>query len=200
MPFHLWPTTRRDFLAGLIAGGTSLALGHDAKAAKAEPDAWFALLSDTHIDADPARINLKQNMADNLKAVVKDILKAPSKPVGLLINGDLARLDGQPGDYTVLLKLLDPIRQAGIPIHFTLGNHDDRGHFREAMKPIVLTSSAVESKYVDSFNALGRRFVLLDSLDQVNHVEGTLGATQLAWLATELDLDKNPANPGVCPS
>jgi len=193
MPFHLWPTgphTRRDFLAGMVVGGASLTLKSGEAAARDDPDEWFALLSDTHIATDPSAIVRGEKMADNLRAVVVDILASPRMPVGLLINGDLALTDGRPGDYTTLLSLLEPIREAKIPIHFTLGNHDDRTHFRESMKAMIPAVSQVEAKYVDSFNALGRRFVLLDSLDQVNHAEGSLGPTQLAWFMRELDADK----------
>ncbi len=192
MPFHLRPenqTTRRGFLAGVALGGATIGIGR-ASAIETGSTGWMALVSDTHIDADPAAISRKQAMADNLKVVVADILASPDKPVGMLINGDLAKTDGQPGDYRTLLALLEPIRKAEIPIHFTLGNHDDRHHFRNALKAVLTTDPQVEDKFVDAFQILGHRFLLLDSLDKVNHVEGLLGTTQLAWLAKELDRDK----------
>jgi Icc protein len=193
MPFHLWPddhrSSRREFLGGIALGGIVLGLG--GRAVAEEPaEGWFALLSDTHIAANPATIGRTQNMADNLKAVVADILANPTRPVGLLINGDLALRDGQPGDYATLLSLLAPIRDAKIPIHLTLGNHDDRGPFREAIKGTVPTDLAVENKYVSNVSALGYRFLLLDSLDRVNVVDGRLGTAQLDWLARELDRAK----------
>jgi Icc protein len=193
MPFHLWPsasrTTRRDFLAGVALGGVALTRTEKASAGD-EDGPWFALVSDTHIPANMGQEALGQLPAENLRIVVADILARPRRPEGVLINGDLALKDGRPGDYAALLALLEPLRKAGVPIHLTLGNHDDRGPFREAIRGVAPAGSTVEEKYAGAFDVMGSRFLLLDSLDEVDKVPGRLGETQLAWLGRELDAHK----------
>ena len=193
MPFHLRSPdvrlSRRDFLAGLALGGATLALAEPAAGDEEGP--WFALVSDTHIPADRGQKAFGQVPAENLRIVVADILSRPRRPEGVLINGDLALKDGKPGDYAAFLTLLEPLRRAGVPIHLTLGNHDDRGHFRQAIRGLIPADSAVEEKHAGAFEVLGRRFLLLDSLDKVDKVPGRLGEAQLAWLAHELDAHKD---------
>lgn len=187
MPFHLLPTTRRGFLAGL-ASGVALASAASVRAADEEP--WLALVSDTHIPTNPGQAARGQVPADNLRAVVADILAQPRRPEAVLINGDLALKDGQPGDYATLLAALGPLRKAGLPLHLALGNHDDRGHFRDAIRGAIGAETKVEEKQVGVFESLGHRFVVLDSLDKVNGTPGRLGETQLAWLGRDLDAHK----------
>ena len=193
MPFHIWSSdvrlTRRDFLAGLALGGATLALAEPAPAGD-EEGPWFALVSDTHIPAQTGQKAFGQIPSENLRIVVADILSRPRRPEGVLINGDLALKDGKPGDYAAFLMLLEPLRRAGLPIHLTLGNHDDRGHFREAIRGVIPAGSTVEEKHAGAFEVLGRRFLLLDSLDEVDKVPGRLGEAQLAWLGRELDEHK----------
>jgi 3',5'-cyclic-AMP phosphodiesterase len=194
MPFHLWSPevrlSRRDFLAGLALGGATLALAEPAPAGDDEGP-WFALVSDTHIPADRGQRAFGQLPGENLRIVIADILSRPRRPEGVLINGDLALKDGKPADYAAFLTLLEPLRRAGLPIHLTLGNHDDRGHFRQAIRGLIPADSTVEEKHAGAFEVLGRRFLLLDSLDQVDKVPGRLGEAQLAWLAHELDAHKD---------
>jgi 3',5'-cyclic AMP phosphodiesterase CpdA len=193
MPFHLWPsagrTTRRDFLASLALGSVALTVADPAPAGD-EDGPWFALVSDTHVPANMGQKAFGQIPAENLRIVVADILSRPRRPEGVLINGDLALKDGKPGDYAALLTLLEPLRRAGLPVHLTLGNHDDRGHFREAIRGLIPAGSTVEEKYAGAFDVLGRRFLLLDSLDEVDKVPGRLGEAQLAWLGRDLDAHK----------
>lgn len=123
-------------------------------------------------------------MADNLRSVAAEILAQPERPRGVLIVGDLAFRDGQPGDYRTFVDLIEPLRSAGVPLHLTLGNHDDRDHFRTALEP---HDSAVVGKQVSLIDEPDVRFVLLDSLDRVNVTPGLLGQSQLRWLGDQLD-------------
>jgi 3',5'-cyclic AMP phosphodiesterase CpdA len=132
-------------------------------------------------------------MADNLRAVVADILAADSPPQGVLIDGDLALNDGQPGDYRTLIALLEPIRKAKLPLHLALGNHDDRDHFRDVLRDLIPAGSQVVDKQVGLVQGPrpAPRFVVLDSLDRVNVTPGKLGPNQLDWLARRLDAVPN---------
>lgn len=193
MPFHLSPvrSSRRRFLSTLAAGGAALGLGgRRADGADGPTGEWVALVSDTHIAADPGRSARGQLMAANLGEVVLDILGAKTKPAAMVIDGDLALLDGQAGDYATLIALIEPVRRAGVPIHLLLGNHDDRDRFRATLKGAIPKPSRVESKHLGAFEAAGHRFVLLDSLDKTNVTPGLLGPEQLAWLAADLDAAK----------
>jgi Icc protein len=199
MPIHLLPTpegrdaaapSRRDFLAGLALGGASLALGRPAPAAsRRDETGWYALVADTHIAADPAARTRGQTMADNLRAVVADILVLAREdaPRGVFIDGDLALKQGQPGDYRTFLTLIEPLRRAGLPIHLALGNHDDRDSFREILGALAPPETAVVARHVSIVQGPGARFVVLDSLDRPDVTPGVLGEAQRAWLARQLD-------------
>jgi hypothetical protein len=192
MPVTLWPQgdatlSRRAALGSLAGIGLAATLGRSSTPTEAPP--WYALVSDTHIAADPKATNLKQTMAENLRATVADILAQPSAPEGVVIDGDLALKNGQPGDYATLLGLLDPLRRAGMPIHMGLGNHDDRAHFRAALESRPAGDDTVLDKHVTVVEGPGARLVLLDSLDQVDVTPGLLGERQLGWLARILDAD-----------
>lgn len=198
MPFHFWPgdyqPTRREFVTGLTVGvgGMALALAEPTAMGVDERDArWYALVSDVHISHDTKKRVYGQNMADHLRAVLADILAVPVKPDGVLINGDLACREGKPGDYKTLFRLLEPLQKARIPVHFVLGNHDDRRVFRHAVASRASNKTQVTERQVAAFDAMGHRFVLLDSLDQVDQAPGRLGRAQLDWLANELDSQKD---------
>jgi 3',5'-cyclic AMP phosphodiesterase CpdA len=180
--------SRRGFLSGLAAGGASLALGLSSRAAAEEaPGAWYALVADVHIAADLSTRVRGEVMADNLRAVVADILASGTPPRGVLVDGDLALKDGQAGDYRALVSLLEPLRKARLPMHLTLGNHDDRAHFRDVLRDAVPADTRVVDKQVAVVEGPGLRLVVLDSLDQVDVTPGRLGREQLDWLAGQLD-------------
>jgi len=92
MPLHLPALPRRRFLHQAIAGATACFAGGPLRAAarpRVDPDFW-ALLSDTHIAADPAQVARGINMADRLGRVVTEILAEGSRPAGALVDGDLS--------------------------------------------------------------------------------------------------------------
>src|SRR2546423_11447127 len=72
------------------------------------------------------------NMTDHLVKAVAEVCALSPRPAAAEINGDLALGTGESGDYATLLDLLKPMRQAGVPIPLTLGNHDHRDRFRAA--------------------------------------------------------------------
>jgi len=181
------PTSRREFLAGLAGAGVGagLAVGCSGRAgSRGNAGGWYAWLADTHLAADPAAAMHGQVMAANLRAVVADILGASDPPRGVVIDGDLAQTDGQAGDYRALLAATGPLSRARIPIHLTLGNHDDRDTFRAVLGE---HAGAVAGKYVGAVDGAGHRLLMLDSLDHVNATAGRLGGPQRDWLARQLD-------------
>jgi 3',5'-cyclic AMP phosphodiesterase CpdA len=187
LPSHSHGLTRRAFLSGVVAGSAAISLRFPGAARADGATPWLAWLADTHIAADPAARNRDQVMAENLKAAVADVLAQADRPVGAFIDGDLALSDGQSGDYKTLLDLLAPLREARVPIHMTLGNHDDRAHFREALHAEAPPDKAIADKHVGLIDLGGIRLVLLDSLQRPNYTPGKLGPDQLAWPGRTLE-------------
>lgn len=150
------------------------------------PEHW-AFLSDIHIEANPATVSKQGvNMADNLRRVVAEVLAERQGLDGVIINGDCAYLEGLRPDYDTLARILAPLREAGLPIHCTLGNHDDRGPFHEAFADLCPAAPPVSGKLVSVVEGRCAHWVFLDSLRFVNKVEGEFGPEQLAWLGRYL--------------
>ena len=188
MPLHITPFTRREFLRRTVLASAGLLTipALRAAATKADPDRW-ALLSDTHIAADPAAVMRNVHLADHLRAVLSEVGALGAPPAGVFINGDCALDRGLAEDYATFTELLKPLTAAGLPLHMTLGNHDDREVFWSSIqdtKPAVLS---VASKYVSIVEAQRVNWFLLDSLEVTKQTPGRLGDEQRAWLAKALD-------------
>jgi 3',5'-cyclic AMP phosphodiesterase CpdA len=188
MPLHLPPLSRRAFLRRSIAAGAGLLTFPALRATEsdADPDRW-ALLSDTHVAADRSAILRNVNMTEHLEAAVKGVRALASRPAGVFVNGDCAVLKGLAEDYTTFSALIAPLRDAGLPIHLTLGNHDDRDVFRTALKDALPAAPPLASRHVSVVEGARANWFLLDSLDVVNKTPGVLGDEQRAWLAKALD-------------
>lgn len=189
MPLLLPSLSRRQFLQHSVGGAAALLLAGQARAAASrpvDPHAW-ALLSDTHIAGDKARVARDINLADHLTRVVNDVLAWDRRPVAALVDGDLALNTGEAADYATLGELVRPLRAAGIPLHLALGNHDHRDRFWTGLGVDRSAPAPVASKHVSVIPSPRANWFLLDSLDQTNVTPGVLGAAQLAWLGRELD-------------
>lgn len=159
-------------------------------AEKATDPHTFALLADTHIALDPKQVTRNTNMADNLAAVGREILALEKRPAGVFINGDLAFNRGEVKDYDVFIDLIKPVREGGVPMHLTLGNHDQRTNFRDHVPGVAPSEKApqpVEDKQVGIVESPRGNFFLLDSLNETNKTPGKIGEAQLKWLASALD-------------
>lgn len=176
MPITTLPVlSRRSFALTLAGAIATKAAGDEAR---------WALLSDTHIPQDPANEYRGFRPVENLKKVAPQV--EAWKPQGVMICGDLARLDGQPGDYTALQDLLAPVlRQT--PVAMALGNHDNRKNFLAALGASQKDPQPAKDRHVLSIDAGPVRVVVLDSLVQPNYTPGLLGKTQRLWLADHLD-------------
>lgn len=186
MPIHLPPLNRRRFLAATLAAGAGAMLPRSLLAETASEDPnCFVLLSDIHIgeSLDEEKHNLKP--AQSFQQIVKDIVALPNRPPRAIVSGDCAIHHGRPGDYALLGELVKPLREAGLSMHFALGNHDHRQHFLAAFPDA--TPSPVSDKHVSVLETPHANWFLLDSLDKTASTPGLLGETQLAWLGKELD-------------
>lgn len=204
MPIHLLPDSRRAFLRRTLIAGAGLALAPQLSAAMRRTDAnSWALLADTHISADPAAVKSKVVMADHLKAAAREIAGLPRRTSGVFVVGDCALSSGELGEYEQLTRLLDPVRDCGLPIHLALGNHDQRDNFRAVLDANPITCRPVADKQVALVQSQSVNWFMLDSLEKTLQTPGSIGADQLKWLAETLDANrKKPAvllihhNPG----
>ena len=198
MPIILPPIARRDFIKGsfVLSGATITAssfVAADSKSVRFDPNR-IALLADTHISDDPNRSYpgtkwpgspVKEeehewvNMADSLAQSAREIIELNPRPSNLIINGDCALSRGTEAEYKEFLRLIEPIRQAGITIHITIGNHDTREKLWKLLpflkkEQMGIHADVIELPYANIF--------LLDS-----GKKGILGEAQLDWLAQQLD-------------
>jgi 3',5'-cyclic AMP phosphodiesterase CpdA len=187
MPITLPPLSRRKFLATSLATGAGLLLRPVySQAAQADPHR-LALLSDVHIDADRAASEWGVVMFEHLHKTVAEVVGLEAKPQSVLINGDCAHMQGRSEDYKVLIELLAPLREAGMPIHLSMGNHDNR----ENLWSTIPRAQSHEGKLADRQIAIVEleraNLFLLDSLQKTNFTPGALGDEQVKWLSEALD-------------
>lgn len=189
MPLHLAP--RRTFLRRAALAGAALFATRHLPAAEAGASSRWALLSDTHIGPKPETIARETNMADHLRAVVKEITALPTAPTAVFINGDCALKAGLVDEYATFTPLLQPLTAARLPVHMTLGNHDDRANFWKALNHASDAARPVQSKHISVIESAHANWFLLDSLDVVDKPPGKLDTAQRDWLAKALDERKS---------
>ena len=199
MPVTLPPILRRKFIKGSLAFAGS-AIKTPAAFAKAGSRSAgldqnrVALLADTHISADPDLAypgtkwpgspvkeseHEKVNMAKSLADTAKNLIALNPLPAHLIINGDCAMSRGTIAEYKELLRLIEPIRIAGITVHVTIGNHDNRENLWKLLPFLKKEQMGIHAEVIELPHA---NLILLDS-----GRKGILGRQQLNWLAQELD-------------
>jgi len=153
-----------------------------------EKETRLALLADTHIPEDVENNYRGFYPYRNLEKIVPDILSSPTD--GVIIAGDLARLTGQPGDYTNLKKLLSPVAEK-TPIFMALGNHDNRENFLKVFNETPGEKPDLKDKHVTVVEKAPVRLIILDSLLFTDKVPGLLGKAQRQWLREYLNKSDN---------
>jgi len=160
------PITRRDVLkAGLALG----ALPFLPKASWSNPQRGgsFAYFSDTHV-------SLQRNVAEG-RAMLEEMGKF-FRPAFAINGGDVVDY-GWKGEYDSYDRVLAGL---GWKTHHIPGNHDVR------WSPLGLKIFDERvGKPFESFDALGCRFVLLDSTVPLSHY-GHYESAQLRWVEQEL--------------
>lgn len=182
MPMHIAGQSRREFLATTAAG--VFVVGSASEKSTEVDGRIVYLLNDTHIgEKQPP----DSPVPSHLRMVVSEILRRKQRPVAVIINGDLALRDGQPGDYEHFSRLIAPLAEGGVDVHLTLGNHDNREAFYGVLSERRPPREIVESKYVSVVRTPLVNFFLLDTLRETMVTQGTIGAEQLTWLTESLD-------------
>ncbi len=199
MPITLPPITRRSFLKGSLALGGTAVMPHlvwataDTERPRVDPNR-VALLADTHISDDPTQLYpgtkwpgspVKEdehewvNMADCLAQTAMSVIALNPRPAHLIINGDCALSSGTEGEYLELLRLVEPIRAAGVTVHVTIGNHDTRENLWRRIPFLKKEQMGLQAGVIELPHA---NLILLDS-----GKGGILGEEQLDWLSKQLD-------------
>ena len=203
MPITLPAINRREFIKGSFAlGGATItassllakAVGESARLDQNR----VALLADTHISADPNQAypgtkwpgspvkesdHERVNMAQSLATATKNVIVLNPLPAHVIINGDCAMSRGTIGEYKELLRLIEPIRVAGITVHVTIGNHDNRENLWKLLPFLKKEEMGIHTEVIELPHA---NLILLDS-----GRKGILGEKQMSWLAQELDIRTN---------
>lgn len=178
--FYQSPSRRQFLQSSLAAVGALSVLGVGRVMAAADSEeAHPAFLSDTHISEDVENNYRGFFMYRNLQKIVPQVIH--NSPEGVIISGDLARLEGQSGDYANLKKLLTPLSEK-TPVYLGLGNHDNRKNFLDTFSPSTVEEQAVKDKHVLVLRQGPVRLIILDSLLYTNRVAGLLGKAQRLWL------------------
>ncbi len=196
MPIELPPLSRRRFLGGILAAGAGLATGQNlwAEEKPLDPHRWL-LFSDVHIGETADTMRTDTNMAAHLKQAVKEAMAWDKRPAGMFVNGDCAYSSGKPAEYRTFVDLIKPIREAGLPVHITLGNHDHRDRFWEGVPEAKPKSIPLANRQVQIIETERVNWFLLDSLLETAKSPGECGKEQLAWLGKELDA--RPDKPAI---
>jgi Icc protein len=150
----------------------------------------WAFLADTHIASDANDHSGDFYPHRNLEKVIEQVLAKP--PEGMMIAGDVARLQGLEDDYVQVRKLLSPL-DGKVPVYMALGNHDNRTNLLAEFKNPPGRIQPVKGKHVTIVDAGPVRLVLLDSLFKTNETLGLLGKAQRDWLKAYLaESDETP--------
>ena len=148
------------------------------------------LMSDLHVPADPATQilgTLPYRLCEEAFAAIASLRSAPDATI---VTGDCAVTDGQAGDYAALSQLTAPLSG---PMHFVMGNHDNRERFWQAVPSARLSQTAGSQAGMIALQHAN--WFLLDSLRHTNEMRGAIGADQTAWLLASLDA--TPSKPAI---
>jgi len=177
-----------------MAGGAGLLLPRSLRAMSAAADPnYFALVSDLHLSADRNFSNHQtpglppSNMFANFQQVCGEILELSARPAAVIVNGDVAYHEGLPADYATALAAMKPLREAGLPVHWALGNHDDRTNIAKAAEPDDTLVPELADHRVMVLPTPRANIFVMDTLYETNQAPGRLGPEQLTWLSAALD-------------
>lgn len=138
----------------------------------------LVVLSDLHIVAEGA-LSHGLNTAERLRAGVAAINARHGDADAVLIAGDLADL-GERAAYERLQTILADLT---VPVHLTIGNHDDRRTFLDVFGSALASVTGYIDKAIDLG---GHRIILLDTAIEPGRHDGRLEPSQLEWLGDRL--------------
>jgi Icc protein len=158
------------------ASSTGASTGRSEKA-EAEMTLKFVVMSDLHLVPE-GELSMTLDTAARLEQAVETVIARYGDADFCVLAGDLADL-GQAAAYERLKAI---VARLPIPVHITLGNHDDRPTFLEVFGADHATETGNVDKVID---IKGYRIILLDS-SEPGRVDGVLEPAQITWLQQRL--------------
>lgn len=144
------------------------------------PDHFILHLSDTHFVAD-GQLYDAVDSEHHLRDVFEQIEASGGRPEAIVFTGDLAD-KGDALAYKKIVEIVEPAaRRLGAEVIWVMGNHDDRGAFREELLGQMPSTAPVDRVHWVN----GLRIIALDSTVPGHH-HGEISPEQLDWLAEEL--------------
>lgn len=137
----------------------------------------FVVMSDLHV-MPLGELSMTLDTGTRLEQAVDAVIARYGDADFCVLAGDLADL-GQPSAYERLKAI---IARLPIPVHITLGNHDDRAAFLTVFGDSYVAETGKVDKVID---VNGYRMILLDS-SEPGRVDGVLEANQIDWLRARL--------------
>lgn len=145
------------------------------------PDHFLLHLSDTHLLGGGHSLYGSIDAESHLRQLMGQLEASEGRPEAIIFTGDLAD-KGEPDAYDRLRRLVEPVAaRLGAQVIWVMGNHDDRGAFREHLLAEGATDRPIDRVY----DVNGLRVITLDS-SVPGHHHGELSSAQLDWLAEEL--------------
>jgi Icc protein len=151
------------------------------------PDHFILHLSDTHFVAE-GQLYGSVESERNLAQLFDEVEASGGRPEAIVITGDLAD-KGEPAAYEHLRAIVEPAAaRLGAQVVWVMGNHDDRGAFRDGLLDQTHLGAEQKSAPVDRvYDINGLRIISLDSTVPGHHY-GEITSAQLDWLAEELSV------------
>lgn len=136
-------------------------------------------LSDTHLRGPGPRLFESVDGEASLTAALDAIETSGIAPDAIVFTGDLVDL-GEAAAYDAIRALVEPFAERlDARLLWVMGNHDDRGAFREHLLDQTPADPTAPYDRVDELDGL--RIVTLDT-SVPGHHHGELSDAQLAWL------------------
>ena len=192
--------TRRDFFistAALAAGCRTSGGGKAGQPASQFNNNHSVFLSDVHVSPSVSPDDSYQ--LASFRRCIDEILAMRPLPARAVVFGDIALGKGMTADYETSRPEFLRLVEAGIKVHYTMGNHDHREPFLRVF-PEAAADMHVKGRFA-SVVSLGAWYdlLLLDSLDEIGKGEGeptvgtgTIDEAQLNWLEDVVSRAKRP--------
>lgn len=145
------------------------------------PDHFILHLSDTHFVAGGDPLYGSVDAEGKLRELFAELEASGSRPEAIVFTGDLAD-KGETDAYAKLRAIVEPAaHRLGAEVIWVMGNHDDRGRFRDSLLDEHPSTTPVDRVY----DINGLRVIALDSTVPGHHY-GEVADAQLTWLADVL--------------
>lgn len=136
----------------------------------------IAQITDIHLGFEPDTPD--EFNRQRLDRVLAELAALEPRPDLLLLTGDLV----DRGDRASYERLDEALQGLPFPVHFALGNHDERATFRAVFPDVVFNAGFLQ--YAIEGGPL--RLLVLDTLEEGRH-GGAFCETRADWLAARLD-------------